>query len=1522
MNMNNMNMNNMNMNINNMNMNNSNINNSNMNMNNNMGFTTNFQQNQRNGSRSPSNSSQSAGRSAQKTFQQFMGNNSPHSTGSSPHPGQTSSIFTAQQSQILKFQIAAFKRFIQNQPIVSEVANVINFAYQQLQRQQLMVKQQLQQKIQQMEITKMQQQQKPKQKNAKKGGKKSGKQPRKPKRKNPPKKKKLSKKAQAAAAAAAQAAQAAITATKQIQPQVQQVPQVPQGPQVPQVSQVSQVPQVPQVPHVAQGPQVAQAAQSQQVQAVPAANHSTQQAQVPVGLPPHPPVSLRMLMEHFPGLKEVIATQNPLEYVDSYTIPEIATDIPFEYLNDPKSRVITPSILPRPIDVGAARETEKLANALEFDAELEEIRKKKAEASSKGDQEKAEELQLQCDMLELLPMQEAARGYVLSCIFHQNLLLTNHLPNFSAKTRSINMTDASIVFALDEEQKKMEQQSKWNRVVERRNNLLNATAGYKTVLTGRRQRYRKLGRQIGYMHAQTEKEEQKRTERNARKRLQALKANDEEAYVKLLDQTKDTRITHILKQTNSFLQSLTEAVKTQQRDTEDKMVSSGHVEADKAEKEIKDAEVDSENKDYYEVAHRVKETVLKQPDMLVGGELKEYQVKGLEWMVSLFNNHLNGILADEMGLGKTIQTIALLTYIYEKKHIKGPFLIIVPLSTLSNWNLEFEKWAPGLNMISYKGPPPVRKELAKRVKARDFNVLLTTYEYVIRDKHILSKIKWVHMIIDEGHRMKNTKSKLSYTLTEHYHSDYRLILTGTPLQNNLPELWALLNFVLPKIFNSVKSFDEWFNSPFANAGSQDKIELSEEETLLVIRRLHKVLRPFILRRLKKDVEKDLPDKVEKVIKCKKSGLQARMYYQMLKYNKLYVGDESSKRPVGIKGMNNKLMQLRKICNHPFVFSAIEDMVNPKGYTNDLIWRVSGKFELLDRILPKFKESGHRVLIFFQMTQIMDIMEDYMRMRGMMYLRLDGDTKADDRTGLLRMFNAPDSPYFFFLLSTRAGGLGLNLQSADTVIIFDTDWNPHQDLQAQDRAHRIGQKHEVRILRLITSDSIEEYILEKAQEKLDIDGKVIQAGKFDQKSTSEEQEALLRQLMESEESKDVEADNLTDRELNTLLARNDGEMDLFMKMDEDREKEWGDKPRLFTEEELPEVYNKEPTPENELQDVLDYGKVRRVRKVHYDETMSEDQWLKSIDGYYTDEDEDETRPKKKKKRGRKRKSKTPKLKEEDEDEAGNGNENHQGSKNENGQEKKEDENEDDDDDEDGNEEGGDAKRQKTNRAGKKSRSASAAPSSSSAKNEPADDMTLPEDAPTIKRRGRRRRYKVLPPVCRRPMDQSPLTTYEERAELQKEITQVYNKLIKYVSEDGRQLSTIFFVKPAKRFYPDYYVIIKHPLAFEDIRKKIRAEIYWTLDEFIYDVHTMFKNARIYNQESSLIYHDAQFLEDLALQDFKDRTGKTIDFSSFDSEFGLTKEEFLKATRGIQEAASGKTTRSGTPEVVKMEKLDVA
>lgn len=423
-------------------------------------------------------------------------------------------------------------------------------------------------------------------------------------------------------------------------------------------------------------------------------------------------------------------------------------------------------------------------------------------------------------------------------------------------------------------------------------------------------------------------------------------------------------------------------------------------------------------------------------------------------------------------------------------------------------------------MIAYRGTPYKRKLMAQQVKESRFNVLLTTYEYVMRDKSVLGKVQWRYLVIDEGHRMKNASCKLTEIIAKYYTAPRRLLLTGTPLQNNLPELWALLNFLLPSIFKSSDSFDQWFSAPFAGGGvGSEDIKMSEEEQLLVIQRLHKLLRPFVFRRLKKDVETELPDKVEYVLRSDMSAMQRRTYRYMKKHGVLLTDPKLQNEAdtdidlesaalqkniamVGAKTLQNTIMQLRKICNHPFVFRTVEEgMARHLGIVGNIetvdLWRSCGKFELLERLLPKMKVSGHRVLMFCQMTQVMTVLEDFFQMLGLKHLRLDGSTNADTRGELLSMFNAPDSEYDIFVLSTRAGGLGLNLQTADTVIIFDSDWNPHQDLQAMDRAHRIGQKNEVRVLRLVTAKSVEEQILAVAQQKLNMDAKVVQAGMFNQ-----------------------------------------------------------------------------------------------------------------------------------------------------------------------------------------------------------------------------------------------------------------------------------------------------------------------------------------------------------------------------------------------------------------------------------------
>ncbi|XP_037300295.1 ATP-dependent helicase brm [Manduca sexta] len=694
--------------------------------------------------------------------------------------------------------------------------------------------------------------------------------------------------------------------------------------------------------------------------------------------------------------------------------------------------------------------------------------------------------------------------------------------------------------------------------------------------------------------------------------------------------------------------------KDRHKDEKDKEKS----EEEKAREMIKKAKVEddeykTEEQTYYSIAHTVHESVTEQASILVNGKLKEYQIKGLEWLVSLFNNNLNGILADEMGLGKTIQTIALVTYLMEKKKVNGPFLIIVPLSTLSNWVLEFEKWAPTVTVVSYKGSPQSRRLVQTQMRSTKFNVLLTTYEYVIKDKGVLAKVQWKYMIIDEGHRMKNHHCKLTQVLNTHYIAPHRLLLTGTPLQNKLPELWALLNFLLPSIFKSCSTFEQWFNAPFATTG--EKVELNEEETILIIRRLHKVLRPFLLRRLKKEVESQLPDKVEYIIKCDMSGLQRVLYKHMQSKGVLLTdgSEKGNKGKGGAKALMNTIVQLRKLCNHPFMFQHIEekfcDHIGTGGgvVIGPDLYRVSGKFELLDRILPKLKQTGHRVLVFCQMTQCMTIIEDYLSWRGFQYLRLDGMTKAEDRGELLKKFNDADSDYFIFLLSTRAGGLGLNLQSADTVIIFDSDWNPHQDLQAQDRAHRIGQRNEVRVLRLMTVNSVEERILAAARYKLNMDEKVIQAGMFDQKSTGSERQQFLQSILHQDGDDEEEENEVPDDDLiNEMIARSEEELEIFKQIDVERKKT-ETQSRLIDESELPdwlvkdddEVVCNKGQGWNYLDEDETLGRGSRQRKeVDYTDSLTEKEWLKAIDDEFEEEDDDDDDDEvldKKRKKGRKR-----------------------------------------------------------------------------------------------------------------------------------------------------------------------------------------------------------------------------------------------------------------------------------------------
>ncbi|KAJ8565858.1 hypothetical protein K7X08_008434 [Anisodus acutangulus] len=719
--------------------------------------------------------------------------------------------------------------------------------------------------------------------------------------------------------------------------------------------------------------------------------------------------------------------------------------------------------------------------------------------------------------------------------------------------------------------------------------------------------------------------QRQRATRAEKLRLQALKADDQEAYMKMVEESKNERLTMLLGKTNELLVGLGAAVQRQKDADHDGIESwegsnaemttsktdtpgqslpeeEEDVLDDESTHDVKTSDLLEGQRKYNSAVHSIQEKVTEQPAMLQGGELRSYQLEGLQWMLSLFNNNLNGILADEMGLGKTIQTIALIAYLLENKGVSGPHLIVAPKAVLPNWITEFSTWAPSIVAVLYDGRLEERKALREDLTGEGrFSVLITHYDLIMRDKAFLKKIHWHYLIIDEGHRLKNHECALARTLVSGYRIRRRLLLTGTPIQNSLQELWSLLNFLLPNIFNSVENFEEWFNAPFAD---KCDVSLTDEEELLVIRRLHHVIRPFILRRKKDEVEKFLPGKTQVVLKCDMSAWQKVYYQQVTDVGRVGLDSGTGKS----KSLQNLTMQLRKCCNHPYLFVAEYNI-----YRKEEIVRASGKFELLDRLLPKLRRAGHRVLLFSQMTRLMDILEVYLQVHDFKYLRLDGSTKTEERGTLLKQFNAPDSPYFMFLLSTRAGGLGLNLQTADTVIIFDSDWNPQMDQQAEDRAHRIGQKKEVRVFVLVSVGSIEEVILERAKQKMGIDAKVIQAGLFNTTSTAQERREMLEEIMRKGTST-LGTDVPTEREINRLAARSDEEFWLFEKMDEERRQKERYRSRLMEDHEVPDWAYATPEEKGKgfLYESANLTGKRRRKEVVYADTLSDLQWMKAVE----------------------------------------------------------------------------------------------------------------------------------------------------------------------------------------------------------------------------------------------------------------------------------------------------------------------
>ncbi|KAG9199817.1 hypothetical protein G6514_007931 [Epicoccum nigrum] len=476
----------------------------------------------------------------------------------------------------------------------------------------------------------------------------------------------------------------------------------------------------------------------------------------------------------------------------------------------------------------------------------------------------------------------------------------------------------------------------------------------------------------------------------------------------------------------------------------------------------------------------------EQPDYIKFGRLRPFQMQGVNFLAHNWCRGTNVILADEMGLGKTVQTVSFMNWLRHARGQDGPFICVVPLSTMPAWADTFNNWTPDINYVIYTGREDARsiirdKELLidgnpKRIK---FNVLLTTYEYVLADWQFLSSIKWQFLAVDEAHRLKNRESQL-YEKLRGFSAPSRLLITGTPIQNTLGELSALMDFLMPGMIKV-----------------DEEVDLASEDASHKLAELSEAIQPYMIRRTKEKVENDLPPKSEKILRVELSDIQLEYYKNILTRNYEALNEGSSGQK---QSLLNIVMELKKASNHALLFPNAEAKFikgdATKEETLKALITTSGKMMLLDRLLTKLKKDGHRVLIFSQMVHMLDILTDYLKLRNYTFQRLDGTVPASDRKIAIDHFNAPDSDDYCFLLSTRAGGLGINLMTADTVVLFDSDWNPQADLQAMARAHRIGQQKPVSVYRLVSKDTIEEEILERARNKRMLEFITIQRGVTD------------------------------------------------------------------------------------------------------------------------------------------------------------------------------------------------------------------------------------------------------------------------------------------------------------------------------------------------------------------------------------------------------------------------------------------
>ncbi|KAL3537043.1 hypothetical protein ACH5RR_000409 [Cinchona calisaya] len=495
-------------------------------------------------------------------------------------------------------------------------------------------------------------------------------------------------------------------------------------------------------------------------------------------------------------------------------------------------------------------------------------------------------------------------------------------------------------------------------------------------------------------------------------------------------------------------------------------------------------------------------------DLGITANLKPHQIEGFSWLIKRYLLGVNVILGDEMGLGKTLQALSFLSYLKVQQSSPGPFLVLCPLSVTDSWVSEVTNFVPKIRVLCYVGEKEHRcnlrrkmyeqvkdQALSSNVPSLPFDMLLTTYDIAIIDQDFLSQFPWHYAIIDEAQRLKNPSSVLYNVLKERFLMPRKLLMTGTPIQNNLTELWALMHFCMPLVFGTL----EQFLLAFREAGDPSCHDSEKAQNQFVI--LKYILGAFMLRRTKvKLIEAGtlvLPPLTEITVMAPLVSLQKKVYVSILRKELpklLAFASGASNTP----SLRNIVIQLRKACSHPYLFPGIEPEPYEEG---EHLVQASGKLVILDHLLKKLHESGHRVLLFSQMTKTLDILQDFLELRKYSYERLDGSVRAEERFAAIRSFSqkshkesstsvSDQSSAFVFMISTRAGGVGLNLVAADTVIFYEQDWNPQVDKQALQRAHRIGQKNHVLSINLVTAQSVEEVIMRRAERKLQLSHNVV------------------------------------------------------------------------------------------------------------------------------------------------------------------------------------------------------------------------------------------------------------------------------------------------------------------------------------------------------------------------------------------------------------------------------------------------